>query len=428
MRQNSKLSFAENSVPSSGGDLAIVLTGGGARAAYQVGVLRGIARRLPDARFNIITGVSAGAINAAFLASRSPLMYEAIEELVELWSDLRIDQVFRVDFRSLLKNFFQWILRLASGGARVGEGRGLVDTKPLEALLRRVLPLRNGGEIDGIAENVARCDPKAVALTTLDYPTGQTVTWVQGCDIHLWERPMRRSVNTRLSIAHVMASASLPLFFPAVHLGNSWHGDGGIRLSAPLSPALHLGAQRILAISTSHRKTFAEADRPTTIGYPPPVQILGQLMNSVFLDVIDEDALRLERSNRFLERMSVAERRGFRVVDLLVMRPSQDLGKLASEYEPQLPRSLRFLTRGWGTRETSSPDLLSLLMFEPNYLRRLIDIGESDVEARSDEIDRIVSPVRQDQMMATAPARPPHPAAHVIKSRAVMTVADRRAG
>ena len=235
------------------------------------------------------------------------------------------------------------------------------------------------------------------------------MTWVQGCGINLWERPLRRSVETRLTVDHVMASAALPLFFPAIRLGDSWYGDGGIRLSAPLSPALHLGAQRILAISTSHRKTFAEADQPTSSGYPPPAQIFGQLANSVFLDVIDQDALRLERSNRFLARMPVHEREGFRVVDLLVVRPSQDLGRLAGEHEAQLPRAFRFLTRGWGTRETSSPDLLSLLMFEPTYLRRLIEIGEADAEARFDEILALVRPHAGDHL--TAPARRARPSA-----------------
>lgn len=374
------------------GDLAVVLTGGGARAAYQVGVLRGIARRFPGTRFDIVTGVSAGAINASFLASRSTDVAAAVEELVALWSDLSIEDVFRIDLGSLGGHLARWVARLASGGVARVETKGLVDTAPLAALLARALPRRPGGEIAGIAENVARCSPRAVALTTLDYRTGQTVTWVQGCGIDLWERPMRRSVETRLTVDHVMASAALPLFFPAIRLGDSWYGDGGIRLSAPLSPALHLGAQRILAISTSHTKTFAEADRPTSAGYPPPAQIFGHLANSVFLDVIDQDALRLERSNRFLAQLPVHEREGFRVVDLLVIRPSRDLGRLAGEYESRLPRAFRFLTRGWGTRETSSPDLLSLLMFEPQYLRRLIEIGEADVEARSGEILALVKP------------------------------------
>lgn len=380
----------ESGAPSSG-DLAIVLTGGGARAAYQVGVLRGIASRLPETRFDIITGVSAGAINAVFLASRPGPLRATVDELTDLWKNVHVEDVFRVDLPSLAKHFLQWGLRLVSGGSRVGPPvKGLVDTAPLGRLLRRALPVNEGREIAGIAQNVDRCDPKAIAVMSLNYGTGQTVTWVQGCDIQPWERPLRRSMKTRLTIAHVMASAALPLFFPAVALGDGWYGDGGIRLLAPLSPALHLGAQRILAISTQYGKSFDEADEPTTQGYPPPAQILGQLMNAIFVDVMDEDALRLQRSNAFLAEMPPAQRRGYRVVDLVVLRPSQDLGKLVRMYEPRLPRGFRFLTRSLGTRETSSPDVLSLLMFQPDYLTRLIEIGEGDAEARFSEIAALV--------------------------------------
>ena len=392
------------SAASPGGDLAVVLTGGGARAAYQVGVLRGIARRFPDIQLDVITGVSAGAINAAFLASRPGGLPGAVDELVGLWSDLQVQDVFRVDLASLGAQLARWLARLASGGTAGLETKGLVDTSPLGALLTRALPRGPGGEIAGIAENVARCRPRAVALTTLDYRTGQTITWVQGCGISLWERPLRRSVETSLTVEHVMASAALPLFFPAVRVAGSWYGDGGIRLSAPLSPALHLGARRILAISTSHRETLAAANRPRTAGYPPPAQILGHLMNSVFLDVIDQDASRLERSNRLLAKLPVNEREGFRVVDLLVMRPSQDLGRLAGDSEARLPRAFRFLTRGWGTRE-SSADLLSLLMFDPGYLGRLIALGEADVEARLGEIRDLLRPQRPAGTTLTAGVR-----------------------
>lgn len=356
--------------------MAIVLTGGGARAAYQVGVLRGIASHLPQTRFDIITGVSAGAINAVFLASRPGPLRATVDELTQLWETLHVEDVFRVDLPSLAKHFLQWGLRLVSGGSRVRPPvKGLVDTAPLRAFLNRALPVNEGGEIAGIAQNVERCDPKAIAVTTLNYGTGQTVTWVQGCDIEPWERPLRRSVKTHLTVPHVMASAALPLFLPAVELGDGWYGDGGIRLSAPLSPALHLGAQRILAISTQYSKSFDEADEPTTEGYPPPM---------------DEDALRLQRSNSFLADMPPARRQSYRVVDLVVLRPSQDLGKLVRMYEPRLPRGFRFLTRSLGTRETSSPDVLSLLMFQPDYLTRLIEIGEADAEARLSEIAALV--------------------------------------
>lgn len=372
-------------------DLAIVLTGGGARAAYQVGVLRGLSRRLPGAKLDIITGVSAGAINAMFLASRSGKLEDIVEELSDVWAKLQLHDVLSIESASLLRKVAAWVTKLGSGGAAVGPSvRGLVDTKPLRKLLERLYPENGDGEIAGLAENIARCEPRAVAVTTLDYNTGRTVTWTAGCGIETWERPLRRSVLAKLSINHVMASAALPIIFPAVKLGRHWHGDGGIRLSAPLSPALHLGATRMLAVSTHYEKTTSEADEPQVIGYPPPAQILGQLVNAIFLDVIDEDSIRLQHSNEFLRDLPPEQRHGYRVVDFAIIRPSEDLGKLAAEYEPRLPRTFRFLTRGLGTRETSEADFLSLLMFVPEYLQRLLAIGERDAETRIDEIRRVV--------------------------------------
>jgi NTE family protein len=271
---------------------------------------------------------------------------------------------------------------------------GLVDTTPLRRLLERLYPENGEGAIAGLAENIARCEPRAVAVTTLDYTTGQTVTWVSGCDIETWERPLRRSVLTKLTIDHILASAAVPFVFPAVRVGRHWHGDGGIRLSAPLSPALHLGATRMLAISTHYAKSFSEADEPQIVGYPPPAQILGQLANAVFLDAIDEDTGRLERSNAFLRELPPEQRHGYRIVDFAVIRPSQDVGRLAAEYEPRLPRSFRFVTRTLGTRETSEADFMSLFMFVPEYLQRLIELGEADAEARIEEIAQMVAPPR----------------------------------
>src|SRR5437764_3807904 len=360
--------------------LALVLTGGGARAAYQVGVLRCRARRLPQTRFDIITGVSAGAINALFLASHREPLFEVIEELRNVWESLELKDVIRIDSRSLARNAF-------GAGQHI---QGLVDTTPLRHLLERLFPMNAHGQIAGLAENLLRCQPKAVAITSLDYATGQTVTWADGCDIPMWERPLRRSVRTTFTIDHILASAALPIVFPAVRLGKHWHGDGGIRLSSPLSPALHLGATRMLAISTHYAKTISEADEPQVIGYPPPAQILGQLVNAIFLDVIDEDSVRLEKSNAFLRDLPPEQRHGYRIVDFAVIRPSEDLGRIAVEYEPRLPRSFRYLTRGLGTRETSGADFLSLLMFVPEYLQRLMEIGERDAVARIDEIARII--------------------------------------
>jgi NTE family protein len=171
-------------------------------------------------------------------------------------------------------------------------------------------------------------------------------------------------------------------------VAGEWYGDGGIRLTAPLSPALHLGAARILTIST---RQMRPPTRSQIGGYPPPAQILGILYNAVFLDVIDQDVLRLEMINDLLRHLPRQHRGELREVDVLVSRPSRDLGKLARDYEPRLPPALRYLTRGWGTRRTTRPDILSLMMFQPEYLSALIELGEHDAEADADRIARFLA-------------------------------------
>ena len=212
------------------------------------------------------------------------------------------------------------------------------------------------------------------------------MTWVEGAGIELWQRPQRRSESARLTVEHVMGSSALPMLFPAVKVGSEWYGDGGIRLTAPLSPALHLGATRILTISTRYQQSTAEAGQRLTQGYPPPAQVLGVLYNAVFLDMIDQDILRLKKVNRVLRRLPADAREGMRIVDIFVMRPSQDLGRMAGEFEVQLPLLFRYLTRGLGTRDTSSPDILSLVLFQKDYLRKLVALGEADADAQADAI------------------------------------------
>jgi NTE family protein len=372
------------------GDLAIVLAGGGARAAYQVGLLRLLARALPELRFPIIAGVSAGAINATFLAAHPGTVAEAATALSEIWSRLSVEDIFRVDTPSLARNLARWSNRLVSGGGpSAPEVRGLVDTQPLRDLIQRSSATVDG-EFIGIERNVQRGTLKALALTGLNYSTGQTVTWTQGADLPTWERPQRKSVRARIGVEHVMASSALPLFFPAVRLGDAWYGDGGVRLSTPLAPALHLGASRILAVSPRYNPTREEAQRHKSRAYPPPAQILTHLLNAVFLDMLDYDSGMMERINRLLHFVPEEEREGLRPVELLVLRPSQHLGELVSEFEPRLPTAFRYLTRSLGTRETAGSDFLSYLAFQGDYLQRLMQIGEEDAEARLPEIRALV--------------------------------------
>ena len=238
-------------------------------AAYQVGFLRSLVRRHTNLRIPIITGTSAGAINAAYLAARPGSLAEAVTGLGQLWSAQTVDQVFRVDSRSLLSHLLQWGLSLVSGGVPISPRvRGLLDTAPLRVFLHRHLHAAASGEIAGISRNIEAGRLRALAITTSSYSTGRSVIWVQGSDIQNWERPNRRSRRQAITVEHIMASAALPLFFPAIRLDDGWYGDGGIRMVTPCSPAIHLGARRILAVSNRCRGNLGEADRPLIRGYP----------------------------------------------------------------------------------------------------------------------------------------------------------------
>ncbi len=368
--------------------LALALSGGGARAAYQVGFLRFLASRFPDFSPDILTGVSAGAINAAFLAAHPGTFRDRLDALANLWASLSVEDVFRVDLVCLARNIARWGTRLLSGGSRhAPRARSLVDTDPLRQLLAGALGAENG-ILTGVDHNIADGSLKAVALTASSYATGQSVTWVRGCGIELWERSDRKSINGPVTVEHVMASAALPLVFPAVQIAGAWYGDGGVGLTAPLSPAVHLGADRILAIST---RASREGPNPTDIEeYPPPAQVAGVLLDAIFLDLLDADAQRLQRINLLVDALPEGARAPLRHVDLQVLRPSQDLGRLASEYEPRLPPAFRFLTRGLGTREQRSSSMLSLIMFQPDYLKRLLDLGEADARARAGELGALL--------------------------------------
>ena len=383
-------------------DLALVLVGGGARAAYQVGFLRSLVRQRPDLRLPIITGTSAGAINAAYLAARAGSLAEAVGALERLWATQRVDQVFRVDSRSLFSHLLRWGVRLVSGGSPIAPSvRGMLDTAPLRVFLNETLHPTKNGEIVGIARNIEAGRLCALAITSSSYSTGQSVIWVQGSAIQNWERPNRRSRKTAITVEHIMASAALPLFFPAIRLEGGWYGDGGIRMMNPCSPAIHLGARRIIAVSNRYGSSMQEADRLLIRGYPPPAQIVGQLIQAMFLDDLDRDGQNLQRLNRLLETLPPERRQGLRPVELVVIRPSRDLGRLAGEFEPQLPRLFRHLTRSLGSRETASPDLVSLLMFQSDYIARLMELGEADAEAAADRIAGLLG--REPASPALAP-------------------------
>ena len=365
---------------------ALVLSGGGARAAYQVGCLRYIAKAIPEYRPQILTGVSAGAINAVHLAAYRGSWQEAVSALSNLWLSLDTNRVYVTHIGSILRRVVKWGLRLTSGG-RLGlsELRGMVDNRPLHEFLAAALPNQDG-RILGIEENLAEGLLESLAIVTTNYGSGRSVAWVEGSDDMLWERGQLRANDADITLDHIMASSALPMFFPAVKLDAAWHGDGGVRLTAPLSPALHLGATRILAVSPRMRpmQSLPEALREP---YPSPAQIAGVLLNAVFLDMLDYDALQMKRINQLVRQLPAEQRDGYREVDVMVLRPRQDLGKLAQEHEINMPTAFRFFERGLQNDNERSADALSMVIFEPEYLALLIRLGEEDTAARHDEIE-----------------------------------------
>src|SRR5580692_9163160 len=371
--------------------LALVLGGGGARAAYQVGVLRGIASRFPQFRAPLLTGVSAGAINVAHLANHVGPWPEKIEDLMGLWRRLHFDDVFSVEALAVIWRVTRIGLRLSVGlPPGVARAHSMVDTRPLRSFLQRNLGCETG-PLSGIARNIAAGDLVAVALTALNYDTGETITFVEGKAIEDWERPLRKGRNIRMTVEHIMASAALPLLFGAIAIDDEWYGDGGIRLVAPLSPAIHLGADRLLVISTHYEMPPFCKLKKKGAGPPSPAVVLGALYDAVFLDQLDQDAEQIERINKLLTKLQPQDRQGLREVETVVIRPSEDVGKLANDFEERLPRAIRYFMRRFGSQEAEEQDLISTILFHRDYIEELLKLGERDVEQHAEKIANLLT-------------------------------------
>ena len=376
--------------PSNG--LALTLTGGGARGAYQAGVLERLGQAAPDLELGVVTGVSAGAINAAFLANHRGSFGTATRELARLWATLATDDVLRSAPLDLARNVTRWAVQLLSGGLDpLAKVRGLVDTAPLRKFLTRIL-CDGDGELAGVRRNLEHGRLGALAVTTTSYATGQAITFAQHPPGHppvSWQRPYRMGKSAIIGVDHVMASAAIPLLFPAVKIDGTWHGDGSVRQAAPLSPALRLGAERVLVISTVREPPDQERQPGLEDPYPSLARILGVTLNSLLYGHTEFDAEQLRRITG-LVRGCPGAAADFRPVELFLMRPSEDLGRLAADYEHKLPRALKYLTRGLGTRDENSTDLLSTLLFDGAFTERLIESGRRDADRQIEALIHFV--------------------------------------
>lgn len=372
---------------SSKGNLALTLSGGGALAAYQVGFLRQLLQYYPELNFPILTGISAGAINAAYLANYNGSFKQAVDSLYALWENIMISRVFRVDAPIIFLDLFKRLFHaLSFGFIERSQFRSLVRTDPLRQFLEEHLRPENG-IMPGIERNIRNGRLHAVAISSTSYASNQTITWTEGCCLVDWERPNRVSHATRLTIDHIMASAAIPVLFPAVRIGREWHADGGIHFYCPFSAAIHLGADRVLSVSTGYQASWEEGEDADVQDYPSMAQVMRVLMNAVFLDMLEQDAARLELTNGLLEKLPEEARYGKRIVKTFIRRPSSDLGKIAEHFEPAIPFFFRQMLRSHGTNKSSSRDWLGMLMFQPDYLRYLLELGEKDAAEKRVEIE-----------------------------------------
>ncbi|HUL01597.1 MAG TPA: patatin-like phospholipase family protein [Gemmatimonadales bacterium] len=366
--------------------LALVLGGGGARAAYEVGVLSAIAERVPTLQVPILTGVSAGAINATYLATHPGPFPAAVAALRAQWSELVADRVYRVRPGKVTRAVVRALAQTLVGRRRApGLVRGVVDLEPLREFL--------GARLDfaSVAPRIATGHLRAVALSATSYATGDTVTFVEGRpDIPMWRRTQRYGVQARLSLEHLMASCALPILFPAVRIGDAFYGDGSVRHGAPLAPAIHLGARALLAI-TQH--TGPTATPPAPHDYPTLAEVTALLFHTIFLDALEADVERLERINRLiaLNAQAAPNTDGLRPIQLLLLRPSRNLGDLARGLERSLPTAVRAVVRLMGGEWATAADFLSYLLFDPRYTAALIELGYTDAIAGWGPIERFLA-------------------------------------
>ncbi|HET6629734.1 MAG TPA: patatin-like phospholipase family protein [Woeseiaceae bacterium] len=382
----------------------LVLPGGGARAAFQVGVLKAIADLLPPRAANpfpVLSGTSAGAINSVVLASKARHFCLAVDALDAVWANFRCGQVYRTDPWTMLKSSLHWLTSMVSAGWIAGTPRSLLDNAPLRALLSRKV------RFPRIQRAIEDGHLHAVAVTAAGYSSARSTTFFQAHPtVRTWSRTRRVGVRQALHLDHLMASIAVPMIFPPVLIGDEYFGDGAMRQATPLSPAIHLGADRILVIGVRNEMADTVLDPAESRDFPNFAQIAGYMLDTLFLDGLYADLERMTRINQLIDSVPSDRRTGalarMRPIDTMLVVPSRDLREIAHRHRRAMPLSVRMLLRGIRGEGTNESRLLSFLLFEEEYTRELIDLGYADAMRIKDELRDFVSGADVPRLFAPA--------------------------
>ncbi len=358
---------------------ALVLPGGGARGAFQVGVLKAISELLPKGAvnpFQIISGTSAGAVTSIVLAAKARRFRHAVAELEDVWGNFRCHDVYKTDHLTLLKSSLRWLGAIVTGGL-ISMPSSLLDNSPLRALLSRNV------RFPRIQHALDHGWLDAIAVTAAGYSTAQSHTFFQATPNHKnWARTRRVGVREDLLLDHVMASIAVPMIFPPVRMGGEYFGDGAMRQATPLSPAIHLGADRILVLGVRNEVADRAPAPGTKLDSPSIAQIAGYMLDTLFMDGLYSDLERMTRINQLIDSVPEEHRagtmRGMRAIDTMVIVPSEDVRDIAHRHHQELPMALRALLRGIGGKRPRENRLISYLLFEQNFTREMIDLGYRD--------------------------------------------------